>query len=207
MRSLIAVLLALAVTEVSAQQSLRVAALANGGEATNVIDYAEPLMTLARVIEDSDLILHGRITNSRSVLFRDDRYVGTDYTVLPLRVMKQNPALNIAPRPGLPPSAAVVRRMGGTLVEGRSRYTTKTSSFPEAEAPRVGEEVVWFLRYDSKLEVFVLAGGQFGSFRIEGGQICPHTTAVAARRGDRPTDTSSFLVEIQERIEGRRRDQ
>ena len=204
MRPMVAVLIALLVTEVSAQQSLRVTARANGGVATNSVDYLEPVLTLQELVERSDLIVHGRITASDAILFMDDRYVGTDYTVVPLRVLKLKPTLNVRPRPGLPPSAAVVRRMGGTVLDGSSRYTTINSSLPEAEAPHTGDEVIWFLRYEPELQVFSLVGGSFGAFRIKAGQVHSQTAEASKRRGDKPLQATAFLQEVQAHIDARR---
>lgn len=204
MRSLLAVLLTLLVTEVSAQQSLRLSALANGGVATNTVDYMEPVLTVEQLVERSDLILHGRVTAAHTVLFMNDRYVGTDYTVIPARVLKLNRTLNILERPGLPPSAAVVRRMGGTVVDGASRYTTVNSALRESEAPRVGDEVIWFLRYERELQVFSFVGGSFGAFQVQAGQVQPQTQEVATRRGDRRAQLPAFLQEVQERVDGKR---
>jgi hypothetical protein len=204
MRLLVVVTLALLVREVSAQQSMRLTARANGGVASNSVDYMEPILSLQELVDRSDFIIHGRITASHALLFMEDRFVGTDYTVFPFRVLKLNPTLNISRRPGLTPSAAVVRRMGGTVIDGPERYTTKNPSFPESEAPRAGDEVIWFLRYEPGLQVFSLVGGSFGAFRIESGKVHPQTVEAATRRGDKPAEVSAFLQDVQERIDQKR---
>ena len=140
MRLVIAVLLVLLMTRGSDQQSLRMTALENGGEATAIIDVDEPVLTLTQRVERSDLILHGTVTGSRTVLFMNDCYVGT--------------------------------------------------------------ESVWFLRYNQEAASFNFVGGQFGSFKIAGGRVRPHTEEVIARRGDVPVDRAVFLQDVQNHVNG-----
>ena len=200
----VCLLLVVLTSDSSAQPSMRLTALANGGVATNTVDSMEPNLSLQQLIDRSDLIVHGRISSKTAVLFMDDRFVGTDYGVVPHRVLKQNPALNIRARPGLPPSAALVRVLGGTLVEGSSRFTTVNSALPEAEAPRSGDEVIWFLRYDSELQVYTLVGGSFGAVRIDAGHVLSQTAETAKRRGGQPAPVSTFLHDVQQRIDAKR---
>lgn len=186
-------------------QSMRQTARENGGVAANSMNFFQPVTELSDVVEQSDFIVQGRIIGSRTLLIMDDQWVATEYAVHPSRVLKLNPALSVAPQPGFQPSAAVVRRLGGTLNEGGAQYPTTNTSLREADAPRIGDEVIWFLRYDANEKVFNLTAGAFAAFRIAQGKVHPQTNAVATRRGDRPVDLSAFLQDVQDRISRSRR--
>lgn len=133
-----ALLVALVLT--SADQSLRDTARAHGGVATNSIDYFEPVTSVNTLMTKADYVVHARVLQSRAVLIFNDMLVATEYTIMPLEVLKQGPTLSVASRPGMPPNAAVVRRVGGTMVEGQYRYSTTNGSVPEEEAPKIGDE-------------------------------------------------------------------
>lgn len=123
-------------------------------------------------------------------------YLATEYTILALEVFKHRASLNSSSKPGHLP-ATVVRRIGGTMIEGDYRYSTSNSAMPEAEAPKVGDEVIWFLQYNDEEKVFSFVGGPFGAFRVRGGEVQPLTGAVASRRGDRPVALGKFLRDLQ----------
>lgn len=41
------------------------------------------------------------------------------------------------------------------MTDGPYRYSTTNASIPEEEAPKVGDEVIWFLKYDQESDVVV----------------------------------------------------
>jgi len=178
---------------VLADQSLRDAARTRGGTATNSINYFEPVASVASLTSKADYVVHARVISSSTLLVRSDTFVATDYTVAPLQIIKQRSSLDTPSKPGLPPGAAVVRRAGGTVVEGQSRYTTINASMPEDEAPKVGDEVIWFLQYNQEDAVFTFAAGPFSAFRVIDGNVKALTRAVEDRRGDSPVDLATFL--------------
>jgi len=183
---------------IPADQSLREAARESGGSASNTIDYTEPTTTIAQLVQLSDFIVHARVLSSKTLLVHDESLVATDYTISPLAVIKQAPSLATMSRPGSPATNAVIRRIGGTVIEGGYRYSTLNGSIPEDEAPRVGDEVIWFLRYQPTEKVFGFTAGPFAAFRVNGGEVRALTTAVATRRGDGTIDISTFIRAIRQ---------
>ena len=115
-----------------------------GGSVSNSMDYNDPVVRMPQLFEMSDLVIHAKVTGAKGVLIENDSVVATVYTIEPYRILKQKQSLSTSSRPGVVPSNLVVRRVGGTLIEGPYKYSTKSSSFPEADAPKVGDEVVWF---------------------------------------------------------------
>jgi hypothetical protein len=117
----------LAFTVALSGQSLRERAKEEGGIATNDIEYNLPAPTVPSLVEQSDLVLHGRISGIRTELTKDEQYVATAYSVTALRFIKQTRSVNTSKTPGAVPSI-VVTRIGGTLSEGELRYSTTTNS-------------------------------------------------------------------------------
>jgi hypothetical protein len=180
------------------EQSLRETAREHGGAASNSINYFTPLTPVSTLMAQSDFVVHATVLNSKTLLIQNDMLVATDYTIVPLEVLKQRPSLNASARPGTPPIAAAVRRAGGTMAEGQYRYSTANTDIPEEEAPRVGDEVIWFLRYDHENAIFTFTAGSFAAFRVTDGQVKPQTRGVASRRGDVPVDLATFLRAMRE---------
>jgi hypothetical protein len=173
-------------------QSLRQIARDQGGTASNSIDYLTPLTTVSQLLKDADYVVHAKVVSTNTMLTFDERLVATEYTILPLEVFKYRASLNSSSKPGpLPPT--VVRRIGGTVIEGEYRYATSNSGVPEAEAPQVGDVVIWFLQYSEEERVFTFAGGPFGAFRVRDGNVHALTRAVASRRGDQPVALDTFV--------------
>src|SRR5262245_49760013 len=135
-------------------QSLRDTAREHGGTASNSINYFDPITPVESLMAKSDYVVHARVLSSKTLLIHNDMLVATDYTIALLQVLKQRPSLNTTPKPGMPANAAVVRRVGGTMIEGKYRFSTTNGSIPEDEAPKVGDEVIWFLQYDQENAVF-----------------------------------------------------
>jgi hypothetical protein len=188
--------LLLALAPAPFDQSLRQAAREQGGTASNSMDYFEPVTTVPQLLTAADYIVHAKVLSTNTVLRFEERLVATEYTIVPLGVFKQKAPLNSSSTPGHLPMTSVVRRVGGTMVEGESRYSTTNSSMPEAEAPKVGDEVIWFLQYNEQEKVFMFVGGPFGAFQVRDGQVHPLTRAVANRRGDRPVELAKFLRDL-----------
>jgi hypothetical protein len=163
----------------------------------------DPVVTIAQLAAVSDLIVLAKVLETKSLLIDNESLVATDYTIQPIRVLKQNPALIISRTPGSVPSTNIVRRVGGTLVEGKYRYFTQNKSFPEEKAPHAGDEVVWFLTYEPTERVYIFSGGPFAAFRLVQGRVVPLTEEVAIQRGDEPVDLAKFLRDVQGLITGR----
>jgi hypothetical protein len=179
------------------EQSMRERArITEGGAVSNSMEYDSPVVRTPQLFEMSDLVIHGKVTGVRGVLIEDDSLVATVYTIEPYRILKQKQSLSTSGRPGVVPSSLVVRRVGGTLIDGAYKYSTQNSTFPEAEAPKVGDEVVWFLTYRSDAGLFNFAAGAFGAFRISGDRVVALTEEVKLRRGDVPVPLVEFLRDL-----------
>jgi hypothetical protein len=182
---------------VAAPQSLRDLARAKGGPVGTVIAIEVPVAALPDVIVECDLAVRGRIEHITPHLSKDESRVVTDYVIAPLRVLKQRGAV-AADKPGLIP--IVVRRPGGSVIDGGYRLSTTVDIYPEDEVFREGEEVVVFLQYDSTGSVYIFTGGPFGAFRVKEGQVHAITRETASRRGDAPEPVSAFLQEVERMV-------
>jgi hypothetical protein len=145
------------------EDSLRVQALAHGGEAAvHMNDHAAP-WSVSELSRHAEVVIHGRVTGVRAHLTPDEGFVVTDVTIAPIRVLKQT-----APRVTQP---IVVRHLGGTVLEGRLKMSTFINLFPEEERLVAGEEVICFLAYKASDRVFELVDGPLAVFRVRQGQV------------------------------------
>jgi hypothetical protein len=131
--------------------------------------------------------------------------VVTDYEITPIHVVKQNAPMNTA-RPG-ESTPIVLRLLGGTVVvDGRYRLTTNVPDFPESETPKLGEEMIFFMRYsiDERgvvdKNVYYLLGGPFSVFRIVNGNVQPLRGAMAKHLGNRSVAVEGFLSDLQQKV-------
>lgn len=178
-------------------QSMRERArITKGGSVSNSMDSQDPVIRPPQLFEIADLVIRAKVIGAKGVLIDKDSLVATEYTLEPHRIFKQNPSLNTSRVPGVVPSKLLIRRVGGTLIEGEHEYRTNNSSFPEADAPKVGDEVVWFLTYLPDAGVFNFTDGAFAAFRISGDQVVPLTQEVVSRRGDVPVPLAVFLRDL-----------
>ena len=166
-----------------------------GGSVSSSMEYNDPVVRTPELFEISDLVIHAKVTGAKGVLIENDSLVATVYTIEPYRILKQKQSLSTSSRPGVMPSM-MVRRVGGTLIEGPYKYSTTSSSFPEADAPKVGDEVVWFLIYRPDAGLFNFAAGAFAAFRISGDQVVALTEEVKSRRGDVPVPAAKFFRDL-----------
>jgi len=75
----------------------------------------------------------------------------------------------------------IVRHLGGTVVEGRLKMSTRLSAFRSAEQFVANEEVICFLIYVESEHIFEFGGGPSGAFRVRQNQLRPYD-----RGGRRP---------------------
>jgi len=176
-------------------QSLADTARQNGGSAGSVTDVCGPVPSLADVMSQSELVVHGRIVDVKTRLSPDETQVTTEYTIAPIQAFKDKRPASV-PTPGAV-SKIVLRRTGGTLLTSDGlRLWTSVNIFPEAECFRLGEEVVAFLAYNSDAHAYYFASGGFAAYRVRDGIVTPMTSEVVSRRGDQPVEASVFFREL-----------
>ena len=196
MRFCVSVLTASALVIASASaQSLREIARQHGGNVSNIMDIDCGIASTAELMAQSDLVLRGTITSSKSHLKSDETSVVTDYVVEPVKVFKQRQVASVA-RPG-EVAQIIARRPGGKVMDGSLSLSTSVDAYPEAESFKRGEDVIVFLVYDSVARVYHFTGGPFGVFRIASRHVHPMTHEVATRRGDQPIDLAAFLSRVE----------
>ena len=76
------------------------------------------------------------------------------------------------------------------------RLSTSVNIFPDAEAFRVGEEVVFFLTYNTDTKAYGFTNGEFSAYRIRDGVATLMTANAAHRRGDQPLAASALFDEL-----------
>src|SRR5258705_9930386 len=127
-------------------RSLLAEAKEQGATAANSIDIEYPVLSQLQLLSESDLVLSGRIVAATALLREDESWVVTNYEIAPIHVVKQTAPMNTA-RPG-EVTPIVLRLLGGTVVvDGRYRLTTIVPDLPESETPKLGEEMIFFMRY------------------------------------------------------------
>ena len=186
--------------------SLLARATEQGGTATNSIDVEFGVLSPSQLLSQSDLVLHGRIVSAAASLKADESFVVTKYEIAPFRVVKQNEPMMNGPRPG-ETTPIVLRVLGGSVVvDSRYRLTTVVPDFPESETPRIGEEMIFFMRYsidergvlDKK--VYNLTNGPFSVFRVLDGRVRSLRRAMAGYLGDKPVLVAAFLNDLQQKL-------
>ena len=176
-------------------QSLPDIARQNGGSAGSVTDVCGPVPSMADVMSQSELVVHGRIVDVKTRLSLDETQVVTEYTIAPIQAFKDGRPAS-ATTPGAV-SKIVVRRTGGTLLTNDGlRLWTSVNIFPENECFALGEEVVAFLAYNSDTRGYYFASGGFAAYRIRDGRVTPMTSEVVSRRGDRPVEAAVFFRDL-----------
>jgi hypothetical protein len=191
-------LVAICVTPASAQ-SLRDRARVEGGIASNTADFDTPALSVSEMVTLSDLIVEGTIAAVTTKLVEDDSMVATEYRLVPSAIFKLDASLNTASKPGLLPGIRIVS-IGGTVTEGEYRYSTLNSSFPEKSAIKTGEHLIVFLKRHPDIDVYNFTAGPFAVFRVVDGYVRPFTEQVAAVRGDKLVDASSFVRQLKQRV-------
>jgi hypothetical protein len=186
-------------------RSLLAEAKEQGTSATNSIDIDYPVLSQLQLLSESDLVLRGRIVAAKALLREDESWVVINYEIAPVYVVKQTAPMNTA-RPGevIP---IVLRILGGTVVvDGRYRLTTVVPDFPESETPKLGEEMIFFMRYsideqgavDKKM--FNLTNGPFGIFRILNGHVQALRSAAAEKLGSKSMTVEVYLSDLQRKL-------
>jgi hypothetical protein len=180
----------------AATQSLRDLARQQGGTAATHIGADFGYMSPTELMSRSDLVLQGRIVDAKLHLGPDESYVVTDYTIAPIRVVKQKRPTTTA-RPG-ETTEIIVRRVGGQVTEGNLQFSTTVNVYPESESFKVGEEIVVFLQFDMSERVYVFANGPFSAFRVQSGRVQPMTQRAARAPTAMPKDkdVTSFIDEL-----------
>jgi hypothetical protein len=151
-------------------QSMR--ALAKRHEGTvveNVVSEHFDRRTPLELLGSADTVLSGRIVEVTPHFSADERSIVTDYQIVPNRIVKRDPNLDFAVRPGST-RTLVVRRKGGTLIEDGVRYSTWLTGSSSADLSP-GDEVVLFLSYDSGEKAYFFSGGPFGAYRVKSGEV------------------------------------
>ena len=110
-------------------QSLRVIAKDHGGTAEKVVMMHFEVMTPLELLAQADAVMSGRIVAITPHLTADESSVVTDYAVVPAQIIKRDSNLDSALHPG-PTRPLVVRRKGGSVVDGDQRYSTLVNAFP-----------------------------------------------------------------------------
>jgi hypothetical protein len=124
------------------------------------------------LVTTADTVIRGRIIDVIPHFTPDEREIVTDYRIVIAQVIKRDRNLDSAAQPGAT-RALVVRRKGGTLIEGDTRYSTLTTGFPNHADLVRGEEVLLFLSYDADEKAYYFSSGPFGVGRVRGGEVIP----------------------------------
>jgi hypothetical protein len=198
--SVAAAIAACCVTAGVTQESASIKELARrqGGSATIVVNSEFPLLTVDRLVSESDLIVRGRIEKAVAILSEDESLVLTDYTLRPLDLIKQPAQFGSLAAPGVLPSIKVEVVGGDLLLEGL-HLRTESDLHRNTTQLEVGTEYVFFLgAARSKVSkqvrpgVFVPTAGVFGILPIRQGILTNFTASVSARRVLPTDDPSAF---------------
>ena len=180
--------------------SMRDRAKEQGGTAINEL-FSEPQVTsLPDLLKKSDVVLYGRIAGLRTVLTPDEKFVATEYQIIPIEMIKQTRPTNAAPRPGIVPGI-VVRRIGGRLNEGDMHYVTANHAYPIVDPLKLNDEVVFFLLERSEtVGMYEFTAGIYGAFRVANGQVLSVSPRAAHLRGDKPMAVTALVMQLQQPV-------
>jgi hypothetical protein len=168
---LIIVICSLSLALASGGQSLRALAAEHKLKLVETLrsEHFDP-KTPEELVTIADTVLSGRIVDVTHRFTPDEREIVTEYRLSVSRVIKRDRNLDSAAQPGAT-RALVIRRKGGTLIEGDIRYSTLTTAFPNHADLVPGEQVVLFLSYDEDERAYYFSGGPFGVARVRGGEV------------------------------------
>jgi hypothetical protein len=201
----------LAAFTVGAQEpldSLKDLARRSGGRANSKIDGESPSMSLRELVLTADLIIRGRLTSMTVRLSDDEATVFRDFSVAPILVIKQQPELLSATRPGRLPTITL-RQLGGTiLIDGLTMRTT--TNFEDPESPMApNQEYFLFLSnalpsrsttMSTESGVYHLASAHWGAFPIRNGKVGNFTKWVAQRTDRNTDDPIAFAALIHDMV-------
>jgi len=188
---------AVTITEWQANsQNMREVAREHPGDVHNVLStHFEPL-TVEQLLAGSDCVVSGQIVKIQSHLNSESTQVVTDYTLVPSRVIKASITLTTRSTPG-PTNNFIVRRPGGSVVDGDTKYSTVALEFPQSEDLLLGEQVVLFLSYDATSDTYSFVAGPFGAYREQSGVAVAMTRSAESRRSVPLGTMSAFADQLQ----------
>jgi hypothetical protein len=162
----------------------------DGGKASVSIDVMIPVTTIEALVSEAPIVVRGTVGSVKTRLSRDEAFVLTEYTIVPLEFYKYSSTL--ARRPGAG-AALTVTSFGGVLDIDGMHLTTTIGSVQETDILNAGETVILFLSPDEReIGAFRFTGGPFGALRVANGVVAPLTREVASRRGDPVTTLGDF---------------
>jgi hypothetical protein len=182
------------VATTTAQDNLRDRARASGGTTEMRISTEFGFVSIDDLVAKAAVIVHGRIRDIRPHLNATETMVVTDYAVTPHRFLKYDRSIAVSDTPGRMPEL-IVRRGGGTIVEGTTRISVFVDAYSEDDTP-LGSDVVMFLGYDKDEKVFYFVDGPFGIFRVRDGHMEAVNAQIGKRRGDTPASVDAFLAHV-----------
>jgi hypothetical protein len=162
------------------RRSLKEMARENGGKALISSEVELPAAPLPQLVGETDFIVEATILSKRGVLSADETRVLTEYTILPLKVLKDKVGVATRPTPG-PGAELVVRQPGGQMVVDGLELEYLTNLFP-LDGLQVGRTYVMFLYRDTREGGFAFVRGPFGVFLLDGKSVFPATKAAAQLR-------------------------
>jgi hypothetical protein len=161
-----------------------------GGRAETSLDIEIPVSRVDALTREAPIILRGMVRAVKTALSNDQRFILTEYEILPTHFYKGS--LVTATRPGQSPPL-VVTHLGGTLEIDGLHLATVVDVYPAEERLRPGEDVILFLTpNEAEPGCFRLTGGPFGAFRVKDGTVTGLTSEVRTRRADRPEKLTDF---------------
>lgn len=159
------------------------------------VEHFDP-RTPEELVTIADTVLSGRIIDVTPHFTPDEREIVTDYRILVRRVIKRDRNVDSAAQPGAT-RALVVRRKGGTVIEGDIRYSTLTTAFSNHADLVPGEEVVLFLSYDERDKAYYFSSGPFGVGRVRGGEVVPMAPEKEGRPARSLGSFEAFVAGLQ----------
>jgi hypothetical protein len=108
----------------------------------------------------------GAVEDVNSYLSADETTVYTDYRITPIQIIRQRQAV-LTGLPGAPTSIVLSRWGGRIIVDG------VPVTFTEVDAPAfgLGEQLVFLLKYDNKVDRFKMVDEMAGALRVVSGLI------------------------------------
>lgn len=124
-------------------------------------------VSLEQLVAEADLIVRGRVTQTKSHLSEDQYDIYTDYEILPYEILASTGTEPGRQMPG--PAALVVTRYGGRMILHGVPIEVRDTNLPPFEA---GAELVLFLKRKIPGTGYTVVR-EMGAFAVESGHVRP----------------------------------
>jgi hypothetical protein len=177
------------------QENLKTLARMQGGTYDYFSRSEMPAVSLQEVAKDCDLIVYGRIVESKAELTPDELSVRTVYGIHPLSFLKDRLGLGVVKTPGARTVVSFAEPGGVVHVDGLTiSFRSDLATEPKLS---IGDEVVVFLKKAGADQPLVKSFGPYGLLRVAGDRVSagsPRVNAETLLKTERLVDVRDQIL-------------